>query len=58
MGRLRLEIGNVKDEVTVTAEATPVQTSSSERSSVIEGGQLNNEAIRGREMMKIGRAHV
>jgi hypothetical protein len=51
LGRLELEIGNVTDSVTVTAEVTPVQTSSSERSSVIEGSQLNTEAIRGREMM-------
>jgi hypothetical protein len=51
LGRVALEIGNVTDQVTVTAEATPVQTSTAERSSVIDGNQLNSEAIRGREMM-------
>src|ERR1019366_5076048 len=51
LGRLSLEIGNVKDEVTVTAEATPVQTSSSERSSVIDVNQLNNTTAVGRELM-------
>jgi hypothetical protein len=51
LGRLSLEIGNVTEEITVTAESTPVQTSTAERSSVIEGNQLNSEAIRGREMM-------
>ncbi len=51
LGRLALEVGNVNEQITITAEATPVQTSSSERSSVIEGSQLNSEAIRGREMM-------
>jgi hypothetical protein len=51
LGRMELDLGNVADKVTVTAEATPVQTSTSERSSVIEGSQLNAEAIRGREMM-------
>src|SRR5271156_2501974 len=50
VGRLGLEIGNVGESITVTAEVTPVQTSSSERSSVIDGNQLNSEAIRGREM--------
>ncbi len=39
----------------MTAEVTPVQTSSSERSSVIDGNQLNSEAIRGREMMSFMR---
>jgi hypothetical protein len=51
LGRLTLDVGNVTDSVTVTAEVTPVQTSTSERSSVIDGNQLNTEAIRGREMM-------
>ncbi len=51
LGKLALELGNVVDTITVAAETTPVQTSSAERSSVIDGSQLNNEAIRGREMM-------
>jgi len=55
LGRLALDIGNVTDEITVTAEATAVQTSTAERSSVIDGNQLNNEAIRGREMMSFMR---
>ena len=55
LGRLTLDIGNVTDEITVTAEATTVQTSTAERSSVIDGNQLNSEAIRGREMMSFMR---
>jgi len=51
LGKLVLEIGNVTDSVTVEAAVTPVQTSTAERSSTIEGDQLNSEAIRGREMM-------
>src|SRR6516162_7170725 len=51
LGRVALEIGNVAEQVTVAAEATPIQTSTAERSSVIDGNQLNSEAIRGREMM-------
>ena len=48
LGQLALELGNVTDTITVAAEATVVQTSTAERSSVIDGNQLNNEAIRGR----------
>jgi hypothetical protein len=55
LGQLTLDIGSVTDEVTVTAEVTAVQTSTAERSSVIEGNQLNSEAIRGREMMSFMR---
>lgn len=55
LGRLTLDVGNVTDSVTVTAEATTVQTSTAERSQVIDGNQLNSEAIRGREMMSFMR---
>ena len=55
LGKTILELGSVSDTVTVAAEATPVQTSTAERSSVIDGNQLNNEAIRGREMMSFMR---
>ena len=58
LGRLTLDVGNVTDSVTVTAEVTPVQTSTSERSSVIDGNQLNTEAIRGREMMTVSYTHL
>jgi hypothetical protein len=51
LGKLALDVGSASDTVTVTAEATPIQTSTAERSSVIDGNQLNNEALRGREMM-------
>ena len=51
LGHMTLDIGNVTDEITVTAEATPVQTSSAERSATIDGSQLNTEAIKGRDMM-------
>jgi len=55
LGQLSLDVGNLTEEITVTAEATAVQTSTAERSSVIDGNQLNNEAIRGREMMSFMR---
>jgi Carboxypeptidase regulatory-like domain len=55
LGQLTLDVGNLTEEITVTAEATAVQTSTAERSSVIDGNQLNSEAIRGREMMSFMR---
>jgi hypothetical protein len=51
LGRLTLDIGNLIDTISVTAEVTAVQTSSSERSATIDGSQLNTEAIKGRDMM-------
>jgi hypothetical protein len=51
LGKLTLELGSATDSVTVEAAVTPVQTSTAERSSVVEGDQLNDEAIRGRDMM-------
>ena len=51
LGRLTLDIGAVTDTISVTAEVTPVQTSSAERSATIEGTQLNTVAIKGRDMM-------
>src|ERR1035437_5627060 len=55
LGRLALDIGNVTEEVTVTAEATPLQTSTAERSTVIDVNQLNNETVVGREIMSFMR---
>lgn len=51
LGRISLSLGDVAEQVSVTAETTPVQTASAERSSTIEGAQLNSEAIKGRDMM-------
>ena len=49
LGRLVLQIGAVSEEVSVTAQATPVQTASSERSALIDNTQLNNVALKGRD---------
>ncbi len=51
MGRLTLTIGALTEEVQVTAEATAVQTASSEKSSLVDGSQLNSIALKGRDMM-------
>jgi hypothetical protein len=50
MGTIKLELGNVVEQITVTAAATPIQTSSAEVSSLVEGSQLNTIAIKGRDL--------
>jgi hypothetical protein len=51
LGSLQLTLGSAVEEVSVTAVATPVQTASSERSSLVDGNQLNSIALKGRDMM-------
>jgi hypothetical protein len=50
LGTIVLELGSITDQITVTAETTPIQTASSEKSSVVEGAQLNTIAIKGRDL--------
>ncbi len=50
LGQIRLEIGSVTEQLSVTAQTTPVQTASSEKSSLVEGSQLNDLALRGRDL--------
>ena len=51
LGALTLQVGQVQERVEVTAEVTPVQTASSERSGLISGDQLLNIAIKGRDFL-------
>jgi len=51
LGRIELSIGALADTVEVTAEATPVQVSSSEKSALVDGDQLNKLAIKGRDLL-------
>jgi hypothetical protein len=53
LGRLTLEIGEVRDSVSVTAEATPLQLSSAERSGIVTGSQLNELALKGRDFFAL-----
>jgi hypothetical protein len=53
VGAITLEVGNVAETVTVTAQGVVVQTASSERSGVITGGQVENIQIRGRNVMSL-----
>jgi hypothetical protein len=50
-GDLVLQIGTVNEVVKVTADPTPVQTASSERSGLLDTRQVTNLATRGRDVM-------
>lgn len=51
LGRIGLEIGTVSESVTVTAEAVAVQLGSGEKSGVLTSADLENMALRGRDLM-------
>lgn len=53
LGDIVLKVGQVQEKVEVTAEATPIQTASSERAGLITGTQLLNTAIRGRDFVAL-----
>lgn len=50
LGHVVLDLGAPTETVSVTAEATPVQTASSEKSSTITGEQLQMIALKGRDL--------
>jgi hypothetical protein len=50
LGRLTLELGNTSEKIAVVAEATPVQTASSEKSQMVDGRQLNDITLKGRDL--------
>src|ERR1039457_6959572 len=50
LGKLALQLGNTTDTVSVTAEAAAIQLASSEKAAAIEGQQLSNVTLRGRDM--------
>jgi len=49
MGKIALEIGSLTEQVEITAAATPVQVASSEKSALVDGHQLNNLGLKGRD---------
>ena len=51
LGTLALSVGETRDSVTVTGEATPLQLASAERSGLVNGTQLNEIAVKGRDLM-------
>lgn len=50
VGTLHLELGNVTESISVTAEATPLQLASSEKSQLIDANQLKNVTLKGRDL--------
>ncbi|HVB40265.1 MAG TPA: carboxypeptidase-like regulatory domain-containing protein, partial [Terriglobales bacterium] len=50
LGKVAMTVGNVSQEVTVTAAATPIQTSSSEVSHTIQGSALDSLPLVGRDV--------
>ncbi len=54
-GNLVLQIGQVTESVTVEAAITPLQTTSSERSAVLDNAQLENLLAIGRDSMALTR---
>lgn len=49
LGRLALEVGSLKEVITVEASTAAVQTASSEKSALVSGGELNNISLKGRD---------
>jgi hypothetical protein len=49
LGSLSMQVGEVRESISVEAQAVAVQTSSSEKSGVVTGTQLNDIAVRGRD---------
>ena len=50
LGTLHVEIGSVTESISVTAEATPIQLASSEKSQLIDANQLENVTLKGRDL--------
>src|SRR5438270_12389528 len=49
LGKLTLEVGEVRDSISVAGEAASVQFMSAERSGLVTGAQLNDIALKGRD---------
>jgi hypothetical protein len=52
-GDLRLEVGTVAETVEVTAVGSPIQTASTERSSLIDSKQMTELMAKGRDVMAL-----
>ena len=50
MGKVVMAIGNVAEQIEVTAQATPVQTASSEKGGLVDGNQLIDIGLKGRDV--------
>ncbi len=50
LGKIQLTLGSLVEEIQVTAVATTIQTASSEKSALVDGKQLTQLALRGRDL--------
>src|ERR1041385_2285366 len=50
LGKIQLTLGSLVEEISVTAMAVAIQTASSEKSALVDGKQLNQIALRGRDL--------
>ncbi len=50
LGKIVLALGSVTEVVSVTADATPVQTASSENSKLVDATQVQNVTLKGRDL--------
>ena len=53
LGKIQLSVGSLTEEVSVTAVATPIQTASSEKSSLVDSSQLLAITVKGRDLMQM-----
>jgi len=51
LGDVTLQVGQLQERIEVIAEATPIQTASSERAGLVSGDQVLNLAIKGRDFL-------
>ncbi len=51
LGDITMQVGQIAESVEITAEATPVQTASSERAGLVSGDQILNIATKGRDFI-------
>ena len=50
VGKLTLSLGNTSEKISVVAEATTIQLASSEKSQLVDGSQLNDITLKGRDL--------
>lgn len=53
LGNLALQVGELRDSVSVTADAADIQLLSAEHSGVVTGAQLNDVALKGRDFFSL-----
>jgi hypothetical protein len=54
-GNLKLQVGSVTETMTVTAEATPLQTESAERSALLDSKEISTLMTPGRDVLALTR---